>query len=243
MPTEIHARDLGRIDYCENLPRCRYSIPTACLDLPARKTAYLVECSSYGVNEIGRWSFLPPLHITAKAHRPCFQAACVLVSIRSSIYCSKNGPLNDCTETVNILHDELRVNVRPRNCQSKRNHVAFVQKVPPAELGYATGKLGAARLMFIFQANLKEAIGKEATGQESTMAHRWLAVRIGLGKCCSPIGLTQLVADTIGIIITAGILMCWSCTRIATTVFWGLRLSLHILCTVVWVHREAYASL
>jgi len=45
--------------------------------------------------------------------------------------------------------------------------------------------------MFIFQANLKEAIGKEATGQESTVAHRRLAVRIGLGKCCLPIHATS----------------------------------------------------
>lgn len=132
------------------------------------------------------WSLvlLPPLHITAKSHRPCFQAAYVLVSIRSSIYSSKNEALSIRTEPSNILRDEVRVNVRPRNSQvSETASHSFRRFLPRSWV--TLREVGSCKIEVYTTGQLKEAIGNEATGQESIVAHRWLAVRIGLGKCYS----------------------------------------------------------
>lgn len=112
MPTEIHARDLGRIDYCANLPRCRYSIPTACLDLPARKTAYLIECSSYGVNEIGRWSFYRPC-ISLLSHTGHASKLRMSWSVFDRQYTVARMEPSSSVRISNMTLS--RVNVRPRN--------------------------------------------------------------------------------------------------------------------------------
>lgn len=102
---------------------------------------------------------------------------CPIVNIATRTI--RTEPMND------IMYLSKPGLIMPAKLKSKRNRFAFVERVPPAEVAYATEKEGAARLMSILYANLKEAVGKEATRQESIVAHWRREVRIGLGKCCS----------------------------------------------------------
>lgn len=64
----------------------------------------------------------------------------------------------------------------PAKLKGKPDRFAFVEKVPPAEVGYATEKVGAARLMSILQANPKKWLAKKRLDRNQL----W---RIGGGRC------------------------------------------------------------